>query len=254
MTIMKLRSWMVLPLFVLAACGGSRKVSKNFTYFQTGRDSLGTVAYKEPLIQTNDLLAIQVYSSTLSQEQASLFNLPNAEGYLVDVNGNIVIPVVGKVMAAGLTRAGLAQKIEEVLTPYIKGPSVIVRYRQFKINVLGEVKSPGTKTFTTERVTLIDALGAAGDLTDFGKREDVLVFREEKGERKMYQVDLRSASLFQSDVYQLQQNDIVYVNANKNKLGQLDLNPRTQRDLTLGLSILSGLAFLINTYLVLSTR
>lgn len=246
---------MVLPLFLFAACNSSKRISKDFTYFQTGRDSLGKVSYKEPLIQANDLLAIQVYSSTLSQEQVTLFNLPNnTEGYLVDINGNIVMPVVGNIPAAGLTRTQLAKKIEETLIPYVKGPSVLVRYRQFKINVLGEVKSPGTKTFPTERVTLIDALGAAGDLTDFGKRDNVMVFREENGERKMYLVDLRSAAIFQSEVYQLQQNDIVYVNANKNKLAQVDVNPRTQRDLSLGLSILSGLAFLLNTYLVLSTR
>lgn len=243
-----------MPLFLLAACNSGKKVSKDFTYFQRGMDSLGTVSYKETVIQTNDLLSVQVYSTTLSQEQASLFNLPNTEGYLVDINGNIFMPVVGRIKAAGMTRAQLAVKIEEQLAPYVKGPSVLVRYRQFKVNILGEVRSPGTQNFTTERVTLIDALGAAGDLTDFGKRENVKVFREIDGERKMYEVDLRSAALFQSPAYQLQQNDIVYVSANKNKLGQVDVNPRTQRDLSLGLSILSGLAFLLNTYLVLSTR
>ncbi|MET0393391.1 MAG: polysaccharide biosynthesis/export family protein [Chitinophagaceae bacterium] len=251
---MKLRPWMIVPLFLFAACNSSKKVSRDFTYFQRGLDSLGTVSYKEALIQSNDLLSVQVYSGTLSQEQATLFNLPNTEGYLVDINGNISMPVVGRIKASGLTRAQLAQRIEDQLTPYIKGPSVLVRYRQFKVNILGEVRSPGTQNFTTDRVTLIDALGAAGDLTDFGKRENIKVFREESGERKMYEVDLRSAALFQSPAFQLQQNDIVYVSANKNKLGQVDVNPRTQRDLSLGLSVLSGLAFLLNTYLVLSTR
>lgn len=245
---------MIVPLFLFAACNSSKKVSRDFTYFQRGLDSLGTVSYKEALIQSNDLLSVQVYSGTLSQEQATLFNLPNTEGYLVDINGNISMPVVGRIKASGLTRAQLAQRIEDQLTPYIKGPSVLVRYRQFKVNILGEVRSPGTQNFTTDRVTLIDALGAAGDLTDFGKRENIKVFREESGERKMYEVDLRSAALFQSPAFQLQQNDIVYVSANKNKLGQVDVNPRTQRDLSLGLSVLSGLAFLLNTYLVLSTR
>lgn len=246
--------WIVLPLFLFCACNNSKKISKNFSYFQTGMDSLGTISYKEPLIQANDLLSIQVYSSTLSQEQASLFNLPNTQGYLVNLEGDIAMPVVGKIAAAGLTRTELAKRVAEKLTPYVKNPDVLIRYLQFKINVLGEVKSPGTKTFTTDRVTLIDALGASGDLTDNGKRENVMIFREENGQRKMYQVDLRSAAIFQSPVYQLQQNDIVYVSANKNKLAQVDVNPRTQRDLSLGLSILSGLAFVLNTYLVLSTR
>jgi polysaccharide export outer membrane protein len=248
---------MVLPLFALAACGNSKRISKDFAYFQRGLDSMGTVAYKEPVIQPNDLLTIQVYSSSLSQEQATLFNLPNTNttgsgGYLVDIQGNITMPLVGKIGAGGLTRAQLGQKIEKTLDLYVKGPSVVVRYLQFRVNVLGEVKSPGTKNFSTDRVTIIDALGAAGDLTDYGKRNNIMVFREENGERKMYEVDLRSAAIFQSPVYQLQQNDLVYVNANKSKLGQVDVNPKTQRDLSLGLSIITGISFLLNTYILLT--
>jgi polysaccharide biosynthesis/export protein len=243
---------MILPLFVFAACNSSKKISKDYTYFQTGRDSLGRVLYKEPAIQPNDMLSVQVYSGTISQDQVALFNLTNNGGYLVDLNGNIEMPVVGKIGAAGLTRSEFEKKLEGILLPYVKDPGVLVRYLQFKINVLGEVKTPGTKNFTTDRVTLIDALGAAGDLTDFGKRNNVMVFREENGERKMYEVDLRSASLFQSPVYQLQQNDLIYVSATKNKLDQLDTNPKTQRDLGLALSILSGIAFFLNTYLLIT--
>lgn len=250
---MKQRSWMVLPLFLLAACNSSKQISKDFTYFQRGLDSLGTVAYREPVIQASDLLSIHVYSGTLSQEQAALFNLSNSGGYTVDLEGNIEMPVVGRIRAAGLTRTQLAQKIRDTLRPYVRDPGVLVRYLQFKVNVLGEVSSPGTKSFPTDRVTLIDALGASGDLTNFGRRENIMVFREENGERKMYEVDLRSAALFQSPVFQLQQNDLVYVSANKIKLTQVGNNPKTQNDLRLGQYIISGISFLLNTY-ILFTR
>jgi polysaccharide biosynthesis/export protein len=228
----------IFPALFIFSCKSSQRINKDFLLFQRGT----------------------VYSKSLNQEQAMLFNLPNTGGstssnsqalqnsigYLVDMNGNIEVPLIGEVKAAGLTRAQLTSNLLEKIARYVKDPGVMVRYLQFKVNVLGEVRSPGTKSFQTDRVTLIDAISAAGDLTDNGKREDVLVVREENGTRKSYTVDLRSGAAYQSPVFQLQQNDLVYVGANVNKLKAVNTNPNVQRDIQIGLAIASFAALIFN--------
>lgn len=120
--------------------------------------------------------------------------------------------------AAGLTRRELAEAITQKLIDgeYIKNPTVIVRFKGAKVIVLGEVKSPGIQSVENERVTILEALGMAGDLLPTARRENILVVREENGERRSYKVDLTSGGdVFTSPVYYLQQNDIVYVEPNK---------------------------------------
>jgi len=243
-------------ILFLTACSSS-KANKDFLYFQNNRDSSAELQLKEPLIQPNDLLDIQVFSKTLNQDQASLFNIPNGSGThtngcQVNTEGTIDVPLIGSLKAAGLTREQLGSNLADKLTPYVKDPSVIVRFLQYKINVLGEVKSPGTKNFQTDAVTIIDAISAAGDLTDYGKRQNVLVIREEAGKRISYTIDLRDKSLFQSPVYQLKQNDIVYVGANNNKLKTLNANPTGQRNFQVGVTIFSLLATLVSVITVIT--
>lgn len=175
-----------------------------------------------------------MYSKTVNQDQAAVFNIPAtvpgpSQGYQVSESGNIDMPVIGSVKAAGLTKEQLQVLLMQKLTNYVKNPAVVVRFLQFNINVLGEVKSPGTKKFETDNVTILDAISSAGDLTDAGKREDVTVIREEGGKKIYHYVDLRSKTVFQSPVYNLQPNDIVYVKANKNKLKELSIDPEIQR-------------------------
>lgn len=245
-----LSCFLLMSLIFFSSCSSS-KANKDLLYFQNGKESTGEVQLKEPLIQPNDLLNIQVFSKTLNQEQASLFNIPNgsgtnADGYQVSTRGTIDVPLVGSVRAMGLTREQLESVLVEKLTPYVKDPSVIVRFLQFKVNVLGEVNSPGTKNFQTDAVTIIDAIGAAGDLTDDANRKDILIIRNEGSKRVYHSVDLRDRNLFESPVYQLQQNDIVYVAANKNKLKELNANPAAQKNLQIGLTIVSLAATIIS--------
>ncbi len=215
----------------LFSCNSAKKVTKeDFLYFQRGLDSIRNIQTKEPVIQRNDILTIQVLSTSLNQEQTQPFNLSGAaagNGYLVGMNGEVEMPVLGGVKAAGLTQLQLQKLIVDKLTPYVKDPSVIIHFLQFKVNIMGEVKSPGTKTFTTDRVTILDVVSAAGDLTDEGKREDVAVIREEGNVRKMYRIDLRSGSLFQSPVYLMQANDILYVSASDQKFRALHAATKT---------------------------
>ncbi|RYZ30565.1 MAG: polysaccharide export protein [Chitinophagaceae bacterium] len=205
----------------LFACNPSNKINKDYLYFQKDRDDLVRSQLKELTIKPNDLLSIQIYSNTGFQEQAAIFNITGST-YLVDVNGKIQVPMIGEVGASGLTRAQLQETLKSKLNTYVKEPAVLVRFQQFTITVLGDVGSPGTKPFGTDKVTILDAISAAGDLLPTGVRENVTVSREDKnGVRHWYEIDLRSAALFNSEVYQLQQNDIVYVNANKAKLKSL---------------------------------
>lgn len=238
----------------LFSCNSAKKVTKeDFLYFQRGLDSIRNIQTKEPIIQRNDILTIQVLSTSLNQEQTQPFNLSGAaaaNGYLVGMNGEVEMPVLGGVKAAGLTQLQLQKVIVDKLTPYVKDPSVIIHFLQFKVNVMGEVRSPGTKIFSTDRVTILDVVSAAGDLTDEGKREDVAVIREEGNTRKMYRVDLRSGSLFQSPVYLMQANDILYVSASDQKFRAL--KAATSGNVQKGLQIFGTLVSLLSTIIFLT--
>jgi len=247
MNFLKLPVRILLSVTVLffCSCDPSRKINKDYLYFQKDRDDIIRSQLKEMTIKTNDLLQIQIYSNTLNQEQAALYNI-TGQSYQVGLNGRVEIPVIGPVPAAGLTRAQLQENIKSKLAPYVKDPAVLVRFQQFQITVLGEVNSPGTKPFTTDKVTILDALSAAGDLTPTGRRENVTVTREDaNGVRKWYEIDLRSATLFNSPAYQLQQNDIVYVNANEQKLKALKEKPNTLGIIQTGFGLVGVVSTLI---------
>ncbi|HTE28214.1 polysaccharide biosynthesis/export family protein [Flavitalea sp.] len=249
MNTQKFKSFGALITFLLIAviitsCGSSKKVNNDFLYFKQGSDTT-TTPVKRTLIQPFDLLSIQVISRTMNQEQAAIFNFPatkDAEqvpGYQVSAAGEVEIPVIGPVKADGLTIEALQASIAEKLNNYVKNPGVLVRFLQFDINVLGEVHNPGIQKFKTDRVTVIDAISSAGDLTDYGKRDDVVVIREQYGKKITYKLDLRNRRLFESPVYYLQPNDIVYVSPTKNKLKNLDVDPEAQRKTGLFFSIAS---------------
>lgn len=194
----------------------------------------------EPIIHEDDLLAIMV--NNREPELALPFNMPMVTyqlgttggvggsqrvlGYLVDKNGDIDFPILGKIHASGLTRMQLMEQIKEKLSSedLLKDPIVTVQFLNFKVSVMGEVSRPGSFTISGDRITLLEALSMAGDLTIYGKRDRVAVIRENNGKRTILFHDLRSADLFNSPCYYLQQNDIVYVEPNKARAGQSDIN------------------------------
>ena len=262
-----------LLLVLLSACTSPKKMNTEFNYFQKGLDSAQEIKFNPLTIKPNDLLNIQISSNTLNQEQVALFNAANyggsvspnggtmnqqqfggasTIGFLVDEEGYIKYPMVGKVQAAGLTRDSLSHVLEATLAKkeYVKDPNIQVRFLQLKVNVLGEVKFPGTKSFSADRITIFDAISAAGDLSDRGRRDNITVIREVSGQKKTYQINLLNTDFINSPVFQLQQNDVVYVNANYIKLKETNFDPQFQRDLQIGLSVASGLSFLINLFLL----
>ena len=253
--------------FFQTACFTNKISKDDYLYFKNG--SSGGLSFRETTIKKNDLLSIQVFSNTLNQEQAAVFNMAivkesassgtggdgesqgssAGQGYEVGSDGNIEMPVIGSVKAEGLTKQQLKEALLKRLSNYIKLPNVNIRFLKFNVNVVGEVKSPGNKTFQSDKVTIIDALSEAGDLTDYGKRENVTVIREENNQKVYYTLDLRSKNIFDSPAYILQQNDIVYVEPNAYKLKTMSINPEVQRKTSTYLSLV-GLLFSIGTIVV----
>ncbi len=155
-------------------------------------------------------------SVSYSQERLDGYGRERIQTYIIDPEGNIDFPVIGKIKLAGLNREQATNLIEQKLSPeYLKDPIVNIRTVNYKVTVLGEVSRPGTYTTKNERITLIEALGMAGDLTIHGERENVLVIRDYDGEKTYTRVNLKSKDLFKSPVYYLTQNDVVYVEPNK---------------------------------------
>lgn len=193
-----------------------------------------------PTLKTDDLLSITV--SSTDPDAVKPFNLPIATmfnnnmgsysqgaptppGYLIDAEGNIEFPIIGKIKVAGMTRPAAIEIIREKLKIYVKDATVIIRILNYKVTVLGEVKNPGTFTIPNERISLPEAIGIAGDLNITGLRKNVLVIRDVDGKKTEYRVDLTSKELFSSPVFYLNQNDIVYVEPNRAKINSSVINP-----------------------------
>ncbi|MCM1177998.1 MAG: polysaccharide biosynthesis/export family protein [Clostridium sp.] len=249
----------VLMLFV-ASCSTYKKIN----YLQDlAPDSPEAIAInKGILIQPKDMISIVV--SSKNPELAATFNLPvvsyqaGAEitssstgqqrllGYVVDNDGNIDFPILGEMHVAGLTRWELSKQIKKMLIDqdYIKDPVVTVQFMNFKISVIGEVTRPNTYSIDGDKITILEALSLAGDLTIFGKRDNVTVIREQNGERVMHQLDLRSVELFNSPAYYLQQNDVVYVTPNAVRAGQSTINENNIKSVSMWVTISSFLATL----------
>lgn len=219
-----------LMILMLASCAGSKKVA----YFQNAVD--GVVKQSEGLydakIMPKDILTITV--STTNPEAATPFNLTisntlNATGqmysgsgalqtYLVDNNGEIEYPVIGKIKVAGLTKNECQELVKSKIKAFLaedEDPIVTVRMSSYRVTIIGEVRSPGVIPVGTEKMSILEALASAGDLTIYGKRDNVMLIREEaNGQKTVHRLNLNDANIISSPYYYLQQNDIVYVEPN----------------------------------------
>ncbi|NJY64069.1 polysaccharide export protein [Salinimicrobium sp. CDJ15-81-2] len=226
---MKLRFPLLGLLALLLA--GSCVSGKKITYYQNMEavEKEASAAKKSLEIMPNDLLTISVAAENLEAVQP--FNLPvigmpstgdatrvsgqpQLQTYLVDSEGNIEFPVLGTVHVAGMTRQELSQKLQKKIAVYVQNPIINIRIVNFQVTVLGEVANPGTFSIPDEYLSLNKALGFAGDLTIYGKRENVLIIREGLEGKTYNYVDLTDADLLNSPFYYLQQNDVVYVEPN----------------------------------------
>ncbi|MFV0179483.1 polysaccharide biosynthesis/export family protein [Empedobacter stercoris] len=220
--------------FVIITSCGSRK---EIVYFQNQEQLTTSFEQFTPKIQPTDQLAIVISAADVAavapfnqmrnnQNTASSNSIsPYSPTYTVDENGNISLPMVGNVKLAGLTRSQAIETIKNKVSKYVVNPGVNVNFVNFRISVLGEVSHPGSFIVPTERITLLDALGMAGDLTIKGKRENVTVIRESNGVKQRYNVDLTSESALNSPVYYLAQNDVVYVEPNSAQVSASKFTP-----------------------------
>ena len=214
---------------------GSCEMNRQLAYFSSNRDTTLVVNQKdfEPIIQTGDILFIAVTS--LDPASSAVFNfsisgtsngpgmgmtqLPQNTtlGILVNTDGSIDMPKIGKVMVQGKTKQQVREFLTTALMPYLKEPVVTVRFMNYRVTVLGEVNRPGTIPILNERVSILEALGLAGDLSMYGNRNNILLIHERNGVKETKRLTLQDYSIFSSPYYYLQSNDIIYVEPNKAK-------------------------------------
>src|SRR4051812_43006917 len=205
--------------FFLASCGTQKSATHNYLEQINDTSFKKSVYMAEPVIQKSDLISIQIYSASTDPKVDQLYNLPilnngagtggQLQGFLVDQEGNIDYPRIGKLHVEGLTKSQLVNIIKEKVEGQLTDPTVIVRFMNFRITVLGEVGTPGVLNIPTERLSILEAVGMAGGVTEYGKIKQVKVLRENNGVRQMGTLDLTSKDIFTSQYYQLQQNDVV---------------------------------------------
>jgi polysaccharide export outer membrane protein len=168
--------------------------------------------------------------------------------FLVDREGYIEMPGIGSIKLSGLTVIEARDSIRNRLKPYIKDPVVIVRYGQFRFTVLGEVRAPGTFNLSEERISLLEAIGMAGDLTNYANRSKVMVIREEEGLRSYGILNLQSTEIFRSPYFYLRPNDVIYIEPTKDKIGSVsDQFTRIAPWIGAGITALNLIIIILNT-------
>jgi polysaccharide export outer membrane protein len=268
----------VLLLFSLSLC--SCVNTRQLTYMQGAFDTtqLSQIKIPEATVRQGDLLSIVVYSD--NPEATALFNQsvitytspasasgggggtggsgggtgsnagatgpssPTAPGYQVDGNGNIQFQGLGILHVEGLTNSQLKDTLDSRLRNYLKNPYYSIRFLNYRFTMLGEVQHPGIFSIPGEHVSMLEALGLAGDLTLFGRRDNVLIIRENEGKRQWARLDLTKPQIMSSPFFYLQQNDVVYVEATKKKITSTDQT--TTRTVTIVATIVSTVAIVIS--------
>ncbi len=251
---MKKFAFAILAIVLLfSACNSSEKV----LYLQDARSGqvINTPEVQALKLMPGDRVSVVVTSSSTPQI-AQQFNLPivtvqagsvanysnQISLYTLDENGNIDVPSLGRVELKGLTRSEASAKIQTMLRSELLRDAVVTisTYDQY-VTVLGEVSKPGRVNITRDNITILEAIGQAGDLTIQGRRDQVKVIRQEDNTTKTYFVDLRSKDIFNSPVYNLRQNDVVYVSPNRVRIGQSTNNDNSVRSISTWLSVSSVL-------------
>ena len=255
-------------IILLTSC---KTTTNNITYFQD-LDNQSAVTGKAvnytPRIAPDDQLSITV--SGMDPNAVATFNIPLASylapgetnvtytpvlhTYLVNSHGEIDFPVLGKLQVGGMTRSELTDMMTKRISAYVKSPIVTIQIRNFKVSVLGEVNKPGTVNVPNERLSVLDALGMAGDLTIYGNRTNVLLIRDNNGLKEYHRFDLTSAEMLTSPYYYLQQNDVLYVEPNKARKGNAKYSQNGQFNVSLASTIISALSILASLGIALLVK
>ncbi|MCZ4319895.1 polysaccharide biosynthesis/export family protein [Aequorivita viscosa] len=234
----------VLLFVLIAILGASCVPRQKIVYFQDleQQNALMDSIQNSFKIQPNDLLSIVVsaydleavrpfnlISEARASADVSVLSYTNTErqAYLTAEDGTIDFPVLGRIKVAGLSRTELSELLTKRISEYVKDPIVTIRIVNFKVSVLGEVARPGTYNVEGERLTLPEALGLAGDMTIFGRRDNVLVIRDNGNGKQYKYLDFRDSDVLNSDFYYLQQNDVIYVEPNNAQVQSSSFNRNT---------------------------
>ena len=228
---------------------------KSVVYLQGQQNPNNASSNYEPLIQQDDMLYIHVSSTVVGA--ATPFNIDSEtvgtsggsfdsqkQSYLVDNAGNIEFPIIGTLNVSGFSLNKLKSILKEKLLPYFSDPVINIRLLNFKVTVLGEVGRPGLITVNSQRITILEAIAAAGDLTPFGKRDNILLIREYQGVKTYNRVDITKAEFVNSPLYYLDQNDVLYIEPRKSKIDSAAIGPNVT-------AIVSILGFVLTTALIL---
>lgn len=256
--------------FLLVILATSCGTNRNLVYFsdlQKDEDYADNISNAiVPKIQNGDLLNITI--TTLSPEYNQLFSsgaVPqisstnpatnqvvvrddiSRNGFLVNENGQVNLPVLGLQSLAGLTKEEAIKKLTSEVAKTAKDPIVNIRFLNYKVTVIGEVTKPGTFTAPDERINVLEALGMAGDMTAFGIRDNVLVIREQEGKRTVKSLNLNNKEVFNSPYFQLQQNDVVYVQPDNKEKNASNKSPINGPKIAIGTAIISAVAVILAT-------
>jgi polysaccharide export outer membrane protein len=240
----------ILPLLAGLLFFSSCRSHENAVYF-SNLDSLKFVqinkaVYVEPLIQPDDILSISVQSlgqnAFLAPNQSASTSSDGTttvgvaiNGFLVNKEGNVELPMLGVLKLSGLTITKAIEVVRIAAAKYYKDPTVQVRFANFKVTILGEVAKPASYTIPNEKISILDAISMAGDLTISGKRDNILLMRDNGDKKDVIRLNLNSSDIVASPYFYLKQNDVVYVEPNKTKVAAANA-PRTQL-ITIGITI-----------------
>ncbi|MBD5215823.1 MAG: polysaccharide export protein [Bacteroidales bacterium] len=265
---MKLKTLAIIfgATLALASCSSRKSTLPYFNDIITVTEGTLPAASYLPEIQPDDELLITV--SSANPAATALYNLPMATNapsdelsvtgqarqltYFVDSQGDITMPQLGKIHVAGMTTEQLQAELTKMISRDVRDPMVVVRLMNFTVSVGGEVRSPKSIKVPGNRITVLEALAAAGDMTEYGQRSNVLVIREENGERTFAHLDLNSAEALASPYYYLQQNDYVYVAPNSIRQANSKYNTNNSFKLQVTSTIVSAVSVIASLIIALT--
>jgi polysaccharide export outer membrane protein len=262
---------LVATIILLASCAPNKEMiyfpgmAETADVVQTIPDSLKNF---QSIIEPDDMLAITV--SALDPNAVAIFNLPtqnfltpgttqlittpSMQTYIVDNEGYIDFPILGKIKVGGMTREELTIMLKKEISNYVDNPIISVQCTNYKFTILGEVTHPGSYKFGSERLTILDALGMANDMTIYGNHTNILLIREKDGERSFHRLDLTQPDIFTSPYYYIQRNDIVYVEPNEARQGVARYSQDKQYTVSIVSAITSAASVIVSLCIALFVK
>lgn len=255
---MKKNFFIIIIALIVSSCSTSRVAY--FSDLEKPEGNIGNIDC-EIKIEPNDKLQITVTSEF--PETTMVYNLPISpdhpiqrdmlqQTYIVDKEGYINFPIFGKIFVQGKTTFAIQKELTEKISENVKNPVVRVELVNFKIKVIGEVKDARVFTAERERISILDALAYAGDMTIYGNRENVLLIREENGVKNYYRIDLTKSDILESPYFYLKQNDVIYVEPGKGKASQADFDQNNTYKVSIVSSIISGISVITSLVIALT--